>query len=145
MIRTDIICVGRLKEKYWEAAVAEYEKRLHKPWDISWNFLEEEKLDKFLADWPFSGRDFVIVCDERGVNLSSPEFSSKLSGAFASSRNVVILIGGAYGFSETVRERADLVWSFSRLVFPHRLCRVMVAEQIYRASQIASGGPYHHE
>ena len=140
-----IIAGGKKNADWVLTAVAEYEKRLHKPWDISWNFLEEEKLDKWLADWPFSGRDFVIVCDERGTNLSSPEFSNKLSGAFVSGKDVVILIGGAYGFSETVRERADLVWSFSRLVFPHKLCRVMVAEQIYRASQIASGGPYHHE
>lgn len=140
-----IIAGGKKNTDWVLEAVAEYEKRLRKPFDVSWNFLEEEKLEKYLSSWPFSGKEFVIVCDERGVNLSSPEFSEKLVSAFASGREVVILIGGAYGFSDAVRERADLVWSFSRLVFPHRLCRVMVAEQIYRASQIASGGPYHHE
>lgn len=143
MIR--IIAGGKKNTDWVLEAVAEYEKRLRKPFDVSWNFLEEEKLERYLADWPFSGKDFVIVCDERGVNLSSPEFSEKLVSAFSGGRDVVILIGGAYGFSATIRERADLVWSFSRLVFPHRLCRVMVMEQIYRASQIAGGGPYHHE
>lgn len=140
-----IIAGGKKNTDWVLEAVAEYEKRLRKPFDVSWNFLEEEKLEKYLASWPFTGRDFVIVCDERGANLSSPEFAGRLSSAFTSGREVVILIGGAYGFSDTVRERADLVWSFSRLVFPHRLCRVMVLEQVYRASQIASGGPYHHE
>ena len=140
-----IIAGGKKNTDWVLEAVAEYEKRLRKPFDVSWNFLEEGKLEKYLADWPFTGRDFVIVCDERGTNLSSPEFSEKLAQSFSSGRDVVILIGGAYGFSDTVRERADLVWSFSRLVFPHRLCRVMVLEQVYRASQIASGGPYHHE
>ena len=107
--------------------------------------MDEEKLDKYLADWPFTGREFVICCDERGKNISSPEFSEMLNSAFSNAKDVVILIGGAYGFSGMVREKSNFVWSFSKLVFPHRIARVMVAEQIYRASQIAIGGPYHHE
>ena len=107
--------------------------------------MEEEKLNRWLAEWPFSGREFVICCDERGKNISSREYSEMLSRAFLDSREVVILIGGAYGFSEEVRNRADFLWSFSKLVFPHMIARVVVAEQIYRASQIAAGGPYHHE
>ena len=99
-----------------------------------------------LADWPFDPvREYVICCDERGKNISSDEYSAILTGVFESGREVVILIGGAYGFPELVREKADLVWSFSRLVFPHQLFRCMVVEQIYRASQIAVGGKYHHE
>ena len=62
-----------------------------------------------------------------------------------SGKEVVILIGGAYGFTPEVRNKADFVWSFSRLVFPHRIARLMVAEQVYRASQIAIGGAYHQE
>ena len=60
------------------------------------------------------------------------------------SKNVVILIGGAYGFSEEIREKADFIWSFSKLVFPHMLARTIVAEQTYRAQEIAKGGHYHH-
>lgn len=140
-----IIAGGKKHLDWVKEAIFEYEKRLRRPYDLTWNFVSEEKLERYLADWPFTNKEFVIVCDERGANLSSPEFSEKVSSAFASGKEVVILIGGAYGFSDIVREKADLVWSFSRLVFPHQLCRVMVAEQIYRASQIANGGPYHHE
>ena len=68
-----------------------------------------------------------------------------LSKAFLNSKNVVILIGGAYGFSPEVREKANFVWSFSKLVFPHALARVIVAEQTYRAQEIFNGGKYHHE
>ncbi len=143
MIR--IICGGKKSVSWCQEACEEYEKRLRKPFEISWEFLEEEKLARKLADWPFSGREYVICCDERGLNISSDEFSQRLEKAFSSSREVVILIGGAYGFSDFARERADFIWSFSKLVFPHMIARLMVCEQIYRASQITAGGPYHHE
>ncbi|MBR2658498.1 23S rRNA (pseudouridine(1915)-N(3))-methyltransferase RlmH [Candidatus Saccharibacteria bacterium] len=142
MIR--IIAGGKKNAGWVLEACAEYEKRLRKPFDISWQFMEEEKLSKYLADWPFSGRDYVICCDERGENISSPEYSQRLNNAFVGGKDVVILIGGAYGFDQTVRERADFVWSFSKLVFPHQIFRVMVVEQIYRASEIMKGSGYHH-
>lgn len=143
MIR--IIAGGKKNAEWALEAISEYEKRLRKPFEISWEFFEEEKLLKMLSDWPFSGRDFVICCDERGKNISSSEYSDLLSRAFLESRNVVILIGGAYGFSDSVRARADFLWSFSKLVFPHALARVIVAEQTYRAQEIFNGGKYHHE
>ncbi len=140
------IFAGGKKNMGWaEEACAEYEKRLKKPFEVSWHFMPEEKIDKFLADWPFTRREFVICCDERGENISSPEFSWRMEKAFTNGREIVILIGGAYGFSDSVREKADFVWSFSRLVYPHKIARVVCIEQIYRASQILSGGPYHHE
>ena len=142
MIR--IIAGGKKNAGWVLEACAEYEKRLRKPFDISWQFMEEEKLSKYLADWPFSGRDYVICCDERGENISSPEYSQRLNNAFVGGKDVVILIGGAYGFDQTVRERADFVWSFSKLVFPHQIFRVMIVEQIYRASEIMKGSGYHH-
>lgn len=143
MIR--IICGGKRNVGAYEELTREYEKRLRKPYDIKWEFQEEEKLLKWLKGWPFTGREYVICCDERGENISSDEYSSKLERAFVDGKEVVILIGGAYGFDETVREKADFVWSFSRLVFPHQLFRVMVTEQIYRAQEISRGGKYHHE
>lgn len=140
------IIAGGKKNTAWVAeACAEYEKRLRKPYDTTWSFMPEEKLDKYLAEWPFDGRCYIICCDERGENISSPEFSGKLGRAFADGREVVILIGGAYGFSPEIRDKADFVWSFSRLVYPHGIARIVAVEQIYRASQIAGGGPYHHE
>ncbi|MBQ3353410.1 23S rRNA (pseudouridine(1915)-N(3))-methyltransferase RlmH [Candidatus Saccharibacteria bacterium] len=140
-----IIAGGKKNVSWCAEACAEYEKRLRKPYEVIWEFIEEEKLAKRLADWPFSGSEFVICCDERGENISSPEFSQRLEKTFLDGRDVVILIGGAYGFSDEVRKRADYVWSFSKLVFPHMIARLIVVEQIYRASQIATGGPYHHE
>ena len=143
MIR--IIAGGKKNAEWGAVACAEYEKRLRKPFEVSWQFMEEEKLARFLADWPFTGAEFVICCDERGENISSREYSEMLSRAFLNSREVVILIGGAYGFDANVREKADFVWSFSKLVFPHALARVIAIEQIYRAQEIFHGGKYHHE
>ena len=60
-------------------------------------------------------------------------------------KSLVLIIGGAYGVTEAVMERANLVWSLSRLVFPHQLVRLILAEQLYRAQQIAAGHPYHHQ
>lgn len=141
----EIITGGKKNAEWVAEAIAEYEKRLRKPFNISWRFMPEEKLAEFLADWPFeTNSEFVICCDERGKNISSDEYSLCLEKAFLDGRDVVILIGGAYGFSDLVREKADFVWSFSKLVFPHQLSRVMVVEQIYRAQEIARGGKYHH-
>ncbi len=140
-----IIAGGKKNAGAFLEIIAEYEKRLRKPFDVEWEFFDEEKLVQKLADWPFSGHDYMICCDERGKNISSPEFSQRLEKAFVIGRNVVILIGGAYGFDDFVREHADFVWSFSQLVFPHELFRTMVMEQIYRAQEISKGGKYHHE
>ena len=86
----------------------------------------------------------MICCDERGQNISSDAYSELLNSAFLAGKDVVILIGGAYGFDEKVRLNSDFVWSFSKLVFPHRLARMLVTEQIYRASEIQKGSKYHH-
>ena len=140
-----IIAGGKKSASWCQEACFEYEKRLRKPYDISWQIMDEEKLGRYLADWPFSAREFVICLDERGKNISSDEYSDLLEKAFLNSRDVVLLIGGAYGFDDATREKADFVWSFSKLVFPHMLARLMAVEQTYRAMQIARGGAYHHE
>ena len=127
-------------------ACAEYEKRLRKPWDITWEFLEEEKLARRLENWPFDrAREFVVCCDERGQNISSREYSEKIWRALSDGKDVVILIGGAYGFEPAVREKADFVWGFSWLVFPHMIARLVAVEQTYRAAEIVKGSNYHHE
>ena len=143
MIR--VIAGGKKNSNWWAEACEEYGKRLRKPYDITWQFMDEDKLTRYLEKWPFSGSDFVICCDERGKNISSREYSDLISDAFVSGKEVVILIGGAYGFDGEVRKKAVFVWSFSKLVFPHALTRIMVAEQTYRAQEIAKGGKYHHE
>lgn len=141
-----IIAGGKKHENWLKEAVSEYEKRLkHTPYSLEWEFIEEEKLMKKLeTDWPFTGQDYVIICDERGQNISSDEYSAKLQNAFNSSKNIIILIGGAYGFPPEIRKKANFLWSFSNLVFPHQIARLIVAEQIYRAEEIARGSHYHH-
>lgn len=144
MIR--IICGGRKNAGAFAEIIAEYEKRLRKPFNVNWEFYDEEKLiSRLEKEWLFSHTaQFVICCDERGRIISSDEYSLLISKAFLDTREVVILIGGAYGFSDVIREKADFVWSFSKLVFPHMLFRAMVTEQIYRAQEIHEGGKYHH-
>ena len=144
MIR--IIVGGKKHEKWLEEAIKEYEKRLRStPYHIEWEFIEEEKLLKKLNEnWPFTGQDYVIICDERGQNISSDEYSAKLQSAFNNSKNIIVLIGGAYGFPLEIREKANFLWSFSKLVFPHMIARLIVTEQIYRAEEIQRGSHYHH-
>lgn len=141
----EIIAGGKKHQKWLEEATAEYEKRLKKPYEIKWEFQEEEKLLKKLENWPFSGRDFVIIADERGKNIDSIEFAKTLEKAVINSKNIKIIIGGAYGFPEEIRNKADFLWSFSKLVFPHQIARLIVTEQIYRATEILKNSPYHHE
>ena len=137
------IVAGGKKSKNWLVeGVSEYEKRLRKPFDVRWTFTDDvegavEKLRK--------NRDFLIVLDERGKNLSSPELSEILDRQLTLGNQIILAIGGPYGFSDAFRARADLVWSFSRLVFPHELMRLYLIEQLYRAQEIRSGGKYHHE
>ena len=87
--------------------------------------------------------DFVILLDERGQMLDSPSFCQLLLAQ--SQRPIVLIIGGAYGVTEELRQRADVVWSLSKLVFPHQLVRLILTEQLYRAQEIYHNSPYHHQ
>ena len=87
----------------------------------------------------------LILLDERGKALTSPEWAQAFQTLMnASTKTLVLLIGGAYGVSNAVRERAAQVWSLSSLVFPHQLVRLIAAEQVYRAFSILNNSPYHH-
>lgn len=139
------VYAGGKKSKNWVfEGQNEYEKRLKKPFDASFLYLDDAKIAAMASNWPFKGNQYVVLLDERGKNITSPELSSRLENAFLQSKEVIFIIGGPYGVSEEIREKADFVWSFSNLVFPHELVRVMLVEQIYRAQEIARGGKYHH-
>ena len=148
-----IIAIGKKHEKWVSSGIELFEKRLKKPFDLKWdilphsNFAEEkareEETQRILAK--IKPSDFVILLDERGKNISSPELAKMLSNGFVNSQNFVIVIGGAFGVSEELRKRANFVWSLSKLVFPHQIVRLILVEQIYRAQEISSGGKYHHE
>lgn len=139
------VIAGGKKSKDWVLlGQNEYEKRLKKPFDAHFEYWDEEKIANLAHKWPFEASTYVILLDERGKNISSPELSSKLSDCFLEGKNVTIIIGAAFGVPEIVREKADFVWSVSNLVFPHELMRILLAEQIYRAQEIARGSRYHH-
>lgn len=147
-----ILAVGKKHEPWVAEGIARYEKRLRKPFEVTWQLLPHSSREGEAARLEESERllarvdrdQVVVLLDERGRNLSSPELARTLQDAFDASRTVVLLIGGAYGVDDRVRSRADAVWSLSRLVFPHQLVRLMVSEQLYRAQEITAGRPYHH-
>ncbi len=147
-----VLAIGKKHESWVSDGIARYEQRLRKPFEVSWLLLPHsaregeaaraEESERLLAK---VDRDaFLVLLDERGHNVDSPALAATLQGAFGASRPVSLVIGGAYGVDDRVRQRADFVWSLSKLVFPHQLVRLIVAEQLYRAQEIAAGRPYHH-
>ncbi|HEY1085902.1 MAG TPA: 23S rRNA (pseudouridine(1915)-N(3))-methyltransferase RlmH [Candidatus Saccharimonadales bacterium] len=150
MIR--IIAVGKKHEGWIQAGLERYQKRLRRPFDIEWVLLphsrsedteaREEESQAILSRVDSS--TYLVLLDETGVNIDSPALSEKLEAIFNSSRSVTVVIGGAYGVNGTLMERADFIWSLSKLVFPHQLVRLLLVEQLYRAQEIARGGSYHH-
>jgi len=147
-----VLAVGKKHEEWVRVGIDRYSVRLKRPFDIQWLLLphssregkvarEEESvrlLERIAAD------EYVVLLDERGTLLDSPNFAKQLRRPLDSSRHVTLIIGGAYGVDETVHRRADLVWSLSPLVFPHQLVRLLLVEQIYRAQEISAGRSYHH-
>jgi 23S rRNA (pseudouridine1915-N3)-methyltransferase len=105
--------------------------------------LKEEEGDRMLAK--ISGDDIVIALDESGKQWSSRGLATELSGWLQDKRNVSMLIGGPDGLSRQCLDRADKIWSLSRLTLPHMLVRVVLAEQLYRAFAITQNHPYHRD
>lgn len=146
-----IIAIGKKHEKWVKDGIDRYETRLRKPWDITWQYLPHSSLAEEAARAEESRRilekvdrdDYLVPLDERGKMLSSPALA-RLLEAQLGFKKVVLVIGGAYGVDDSVRTRANTVWSLSDLVFPHQLVRLIITEQIYRAGEIAAGRPYHH-
>ena len=141
-----ILCVGKLKEKYWTEAAAEYRKRLSRYCTITVEELKEENpeaegqniLKRLKKD------TLVITLEIHGKALSSEELSSKLQElALEGKSDITFVIGGSDGLSEEVSRRSDLKLSFSRMTFPHQMIRIFLLEQIYRSFKIMKGETYH--
>jgi len=147
-----IIAIGKKHESWISEGVQRYQKRLKRPFSIEWvilphsasadNRARQEESQHILSR--LKANDYVILLDEKGKNIDSPGLSGLLIDQLETSKDVVIVIGGAYGVDGTIIHRANFVWSLSKLVFPHQLVRLILTEQIYRAQEIASGNPYHH-
>lgn len=148
-----ILAVGKRHEAWIEPGVERYQKRLKRPFELTWVLLPHSARDGLSARQEESERliarlhpnEFVVLLDERGKMVDSPALSALLRVPLEKSTSVTIVIGGAYGVDESIQRRADVVWSLSPLVFPHQLVRLILTEQLYRAQEIASGGPYHHK
>lgn len=148
-----VIAIGKRHESWVADGIERYQKRLKRPFDVEWVILTHSSKTDVMARQNESqailnrlnADDYVVLLDEKGKNVDSPELARLLVSQLQISRQVVVIIGGAYGVDDTVHQRANFVWSLSRLVFPHQLVRLILAEQLYRAQEIASGNPYHHE
>lgn len=155
----NIICIGKIKEKYWTEAIAEYSKRLTAFCKFQVTELSEEKTfsnpnpaqieailnaeGKRILGAVSKGAFVIAMCIE-GKMLSSEELAAKLSDAALSGKSSIdFIIGGSWGLSQEVKARADLRLSMSRMTFPHQMARVVLCEQIYRAFEINSNGKYH--
>lgn len=148
MIR--ILTIGKRHEPWVERGITRFLERLRAPFAAQMEIIPLSRQKDRRAVEEESGRllkclktsDIVILLDERGKNLTSPELSEYLTTH--ASHNIVIIIGGSYGVTEAVRSRADLIWSLSNLVFPHQLVRLILTEQLYRAQEISRQSKYHH-
>lgn len=151
-MQIQIIAVGKRHEDWVLDGITRYQKRLKKPFDVEWVLLPHSSSDGLGARQDESERiltrlsvdNYCILLDEKGTELSSPALSEKIMSVLGASQRISIVIGGAYGVDQSVHERANFVWSLSPLVFPHQLVRLILSEQLYRAQEIANGGPYHH-
>lgn len=148
-----IVAVGKKHEAWVANGVERYTQRLRSPWDVRWVLLPHSTQNGTIARRSESQAilsaikpaDYVILLDERGKLLDSPTLARQIEQLFTGAKNVVLVIGGAYGVSDDLFQRVNLVWSLSPLVFPHQLVRLLVAEQLYRAQQLTANHPYHHE
>ena len=146
-----IITVGKKLDPGLKEAVLSYSKRLQGRFKLDWVFLpnssEKDELARSSESKAILGvlrpTDFVILLDERGKNISSPELAQVLEANLG--KEIVCVIGGAYGVDESLRTRANFIWSLSKLVLPHQIVRLVLTEQIYRAQAILASHPYHHE
>ena len=153
-----LICMGRLKERYWRDAAAEYEKRISRfgkfeeielpdlPEPSNSSPAIEEQIRKKEGEAILSkirDQDVVVCLCIDGKQMDSVQLSRKLTELVDTGRRVVFVIGGSLGLSPEVVARAQLKLSFSPMTFPHQLARVMLLEQTYRALKIAAGERYH--
>lgn len=156
-MKITIAAIGKKHDPKLVDSIEGYTKRLQHYVKCEWKLVEtkitqsmpEETIKNAESEMLcslFSQEDVVILLDERGAELTSPALADKLQSFMNSSiKNVVFIIGGAYGVNEELMRRADFTLSLSKLVFPHQLVRLILAEQLYRAHTILAGEKYHHQ
>ena len=147
-----ILCVGKIKERFFRDAIEEYLKRLQKYTKIEIieckdysdlpinDILEKEKieLEKYI-----NIKDYIVTLEIEGEQLSSLDFSKKMESIIMNNSNVTFIIGGSYGLHPDIKALSNYKLSFSKMTFPHQLFRVILLEQIYRAFKINNNESYH--
>lgn len=158
-MKITIITVGKLKEKYWKDAVAEYQKRLSRYCKLELLEVQDEKTPEqagLSAEDGIRSKEgerilklirpdsFVITLEIQGKMLSSEELADRIESLGVQGQShLTFVIGGSIGLGREVQKRSDFALSFSRMTYPHQLMRVILLEQIYRSYRIISGEPYH--
>lgn len=158
-MRINIVCVGKIKEKYLKLGIDEFKKRLSKYCKLEIIELDDEKAPENLSDKEMimikdkegkkilskiKDNSYVIALAIDGKNLSSEELAETINKLGVKGvSNITFVIGGSLGLSNDVLSRADYKLSFSKMTFPHQLMRLILLEQIYRSYRINNGEPYH--
>ncbi len=158
-MKVTVVSVGKIKEKYFRAAIAEYVKRLGRYCKLEEVVVNDEKAPESLSEnemiqvkeaegerilAKIKDDQYVVALAIEGKQLTSEDLASKLGDlALRGRSDVVFVIGGSLGLSETVMKRSNMALSFSKMTFPHQLMKVVLLEQIYRAFRIQRNEPYH--
>ncbi len=144
MQKINIVCVGKLKERFFADACAEYLKRLSCFAAVKVEELPERRTLAEEAELILPRmRGAAVVLAVEGKGLSSEALAETMKGYAAAGKEVTFVIGSSCGLDARVKERADLLLSFSAMTFPHQLMRVILLEQVYRAFMINAGREYH--
>jgi 23S rRNA (pseudouridine1915-N3)-methyltransferase len=149
--------IGKNHEPYVKEGVELFTKRISNYYPVEWNILPSPKNAAMLSEMDLKKKegemitgflqkeDYLVLLDETGKMLTSEGLAAFIQQrANESTKTIVFLIGGAFGVSDAVKQRANFTWSLSKLVFPHQLVRLVLAEQVYRACSINRNEKYHH-
>ncbi len=147
-MKIKIISVGKKSTKEIASLVENYQQRLKRSCELLWIFLPTSNIDGESAAIlkQIGASDYMVLLDQNGNKFSSTDFAATIEQIQNdSTKQLIFVIGGAFGINHNVIERSNLVISLSDMVFPHQLVRLILIEQIYRAYTILSGSKYHHE
>lgn len=158
MLNINLICIGKIKEKFLKDAIEEYSKRLSKYCKLSIIELSDEKIpDKLYPklEQEIKAKEcnniikhikkdsYIIALDLSGIEYNSEEFSKKIQNISMENSNITFIIGGSLGLTENLLKICNLKICFSKMTFPHQLIRIFLLEQTFRAFKIQNGETYH--
>ena len=143
-----IICVGKIKEKFFKEAINEYSKRLSKYTKLEIIEVNDEENNTLIKERDnilkvLNDKDYIITLEIEGAELTSIDLSKKINEILLINSNITFIIGGSNGLHDDIKNKSDYKLSFSKLTFPHQLFRVILLEQIYRSFKILNNESYH--